>query len=243
MVLPMNTGAEAVETAIKAVRRWGYTRKGIPQGRGRDHRLRKQFPRPHHHHHRLLFRAALQGRLRSLHAGLRERALRRRRSAGARHHAQHLRVPVRADPVRGRHPDSARRLPPRRRRNLPRASACCWWPTRSRPALGRTGRMFACQHEDVQPDVYILGKALSGGVYPVSAVVSSAGSPGRVPSRQPRQHLRRQSAGVRGGARGAASDRRRAAGRPLRRTRRLAALRTPQDPPSAHQRRSAAAAC
>src|SRR5262249_7645744 len=39
--------------------------------------------------------------------------------------------------------------------------------------LGRTGLLFACQHEGVQPDVYILGKALSGGAYPVSAVVSS----------------------------------------------------------------------
>jgi ornithine--oxo-acid transaminase len=39
--------------------------------------------------------------------------------------------------------------------------------------LGRTGYMLACQAEGVQPDVYILGKALSGGVYPVSAVVSS----------------------------------------------------------------------
>ncbi len=39
--------------------------------------------------------------------------------------------------------------------------------------LGRTGRMLACQHEDVQPDVFILGKALSGGFYPVSAVVST----------------------------------------------------------------------
>jgi ornithine--oxo-acid transaminase len=40
--------------------------------------------------------------------------------------------------------------------------------------LGRTGAMFACQHEGVQPDVYVLGKALSGGFYPVSAVVSRA---------------------------------------------------------------------
>ncbi len=40
--------------------------------------------------------------------------------------------------------------------------------------LGRTGRTFACEHEDVVPDVYILGKALGGGVVPVSAVVSSA---------------------------------------------------------------------
>jgi ornithine--oxo-acid transaminase len=39
--------------------------------------------------------------------------------------------------------------------------------------LGRTGKMFACDHEGVRPDVLILGKALSGGVYPVSAVVSS----------------------------------------------------------------------
>jgi ornithine--oxo-acid transaminase len=39
--------------------------------------------------------------------------------------------------------------------------------------LGRTGRLFACQHEGVQPDMFILGKALSGGVLPVSAVVSS----------------------------------------------------------------------
>src|SRR5690606_4026462 len=37
--------------------------------------------------------------------------------------------------------------------------------------LGRTGRMFACDHESVQPDLYVLGKALSGGFYPVSAVV------------------------------------------------------------------------
>jgi ornithine--oxo-acid transaminase len=40
--------------------------------------------------------------------------------------------------------------------------------------LGRTGYMMACQHEGVQPDLYILGKALSGGFYPVSAVVSSS---------------------------------------------------------------------
>ena len=39
--------------------------------------------------------------------------------------------------------------------------------------MGGTGRMFACEHEDVKPDLYIIGKALGGGFYPVSAVVSS----------------------------------------------------------------------
>ena len=45
-VLPMNSGAEAVETAIKAVRKWGYEVKGVPDGSGRDHRLRQQLPWP-----------------------------------------------------------------------------------------------------------------------------------------------------------------------------------------------------
>ena len=174
MVLPMNTGAEAVETAIKAVRRWGYARKGIPRGPGRDHRLREQFPRADHHHHRLLLRAALSRRLRPVHARLCDGAVRRRRGAGARHHAQHLRLPVRADPVRGGHPDSARRVPDAKCAEICRAhNVLLMVADEIQTGLGRTGRLLACQHEGVQPDVFILGKALSGGVYPVSAVVSS----------------------------------------------------------------------
>ena len=56
MVLPMNTGAEAVETAIKTARKWGYEVKGVPGRPGRDHRVRGQLPRPHHHHRQLLHR-------------------------------------------------------------------------------------------------------------------------------------------------------------------------------------------
>ena len=47
MVLPMNTGAEAVETAIKAARKWGYEVKGVPRRPREDDRLRGQLPRPH----------------------------------------------------------------------------------------------------------------------------------------------------------------------------------------------------
>ena len=76
--------------------------------------------------------------------------------------------------------------------------------------LGRTGETFACDHEGVVPDVYILGKALGGGIMPVSAVVARADvmrvfTPGR-----PRLHVRRQPARLRGGDRGRpdAADRR-----------------------------------
>ena len=174
MVLPMNTGAEAVETAIKAVRRWGYTRKGIPRDQaeiivcennfhGRTTTITGFSSEP-------LYRDGFGpftpgfvsvpfGDVEALEAG---------------HHAEHLRVPVRADPVRGRHPHPARRLPAAGGRALRARERVLLVADEIQTGLGRTGMMFACQHEDVQPDVYILGKALSGGVYPVSAVVSSS---------------------------------------------------------------------
>ena len=61
----------------------------------------------------------------------------------------------------------------RRARALPPAAACCSWPTRSRPASGAPAALLACDHEDVKPDVLILGKALGGGMMPVSAVLAS----------------------------------------------------------------------
>jgi ornithine--oxo-acid transaminase len=57
--------------------------------------------------------------------------------------------------------------------DLCRASNVLFMADEIQTGLGRTGRMFACDHEEVKPDVYILGKALAGGFYPVSAVVSS----------------------------------------------------------------------
>ena len=64
--------------------------------------------------------------------------------------------------------------------------------------LGRTGRTFACEHEGVVPDMYVLGKALGGGVVPVSAVVSSAEVLGVLRPGRARFDLRRQPAGLRG---------------------------------------------
>ena len=58
-VLPMNSGAEAVETAVKIARKWAYQVKGVAGGPGADHRRRRQLPRPDDHHRRLLHDRAL----------------------------------------------------------------------------------------------------------------------------------------------------------------------------------------
>ena len=77
MALPMNSGAEAVETAIKAARKWGYTVKGIPAGQSRNHCLRQQLSRTHRYRHQLLQRRAVSRRLRAVHAGIQDHSLRR----------------------------------------------------------------------------------------------------------------------------------------------------------------------
>ena len=121
MALPMNTGAEAVETAIKLARKWGYRAKGVRAGSRRDRRLPQQFPRPHDDDRRLLVGSAVPRGLRPVHAGLQARRLRRSRRAARGDQAEHRRVPRRADPSRGRHHRAARRLSRRGARAMPRA--------------------------------------------------------------------------------------------------------------------------
>ena len=115
MVLPMNTGAEAVETAIKVARKWGYEVKGVPAEQANIIVMRGQLPRPHHHDRQLLHRPGRPRRLRPLHPGLPDRAVRRSveaiREADRR---QHRRGAGRADPGRGGRDRAAGRLPHRR---------------------------------------------------------------------------------------------------------------------------------
>ena len=104
----------------------GATRcKGVPDGRGRDHRLRRQFPRPHHRHRRLLHRPGRARRLRAVRAGLPDRAVRRRRGAGGGDHAEHRRLPGRADPGRSRRRHPAGRLFHQGARALHRRTTSC----------------------------------------------------------------------------------------------------------------------
>ncbi|MFJ8009667.1 ornithine--oxo-acid transaminase [Streptomyces fagopyri] len=172
MVLPMNTGAEAVETALKTARKWGYRVKGVPDGRARivvaadnfhgrtttvvgfstDPRARADFGpfTPG-------FDIVPYGDAGALRAALTDET-----------------VAVLLEPVQG---EAGVVVPPAgylaEVRALTRERNALFVADEIQSGLGRTGRTFACEHEGVVPDVYVLGKALGGGVVPVSAVVSS----------------------------------------------------------------------
>lgn len=170
--LPMNTGAEAVETAIKAARRWGYRKKGIPADQAEIIVCADNF----HGRTVTIISASTEPGYRADYgpftpgfvivpfgdADALERAITPRTCA-------FLVEPIQAE--------AGVLMPPPG--YLAKAAAIC---KRHRvlllldeiqTGLGRTGRMFACEHEGVKPDALLLGKALSGGVYPVSAVVGS----------------------------------------------------------------------
>jgi ornithine--oxo-acid transaminase len=170
MVLPMNTGAEAVETAIKAARRWGYRVKGIAADRAQI----------------IAFTGNFHGRTSTLVGFSSEPAYRADFGPFA---PGFTLVPfgdigaVRAaitpdtcavlvEPIQC---EAGVIIPPdgflAQLRTLCTEQGVLFMADEIQTGLGRTGAMFACDHERVVPDLYILGKALSGGMYPVSAVV------------------------------------------------------------------------
>ena len=173
MVLPMNTGAEAVETAIKTARKWGYEVKGVPADQAVIIAFEGNFhgrtttiisfstdpdARDNYGPYTPGFRLVPYGDAEALAAAMDDRV-----------------VGVLVEPVQG---EAGVIVPPAgflsRVRDL-----CTQWDAlmiadEIQSGLGRTGTTFACEHEDVVPDMYVLGKALGGGIVPVSAVVSSA---------------------------------------------------------------------
>jgi ornithine--oxo-acid transaminase len=172
-VLPMNTGAEGVETAIKLARRWGYERKGIEPDRARIVVCRNNFhgrtttvisfsndPAAHDG-----FGPYMPG-FDPIPFG----------DAGA------LRDAITPDtaaflvePVQG---EAGVIVPPpgylTEVREVCSEAGILMVADEVQTGLGRTGRNLACEHEGVVPDAFILGKALGGGVLPVSAVVADA---------------------------------------------------------------------
>ena len=122
-VLPMNSGAEAVETAIKAVRKWGYEVKGVPEDQAEIIVCADNFHGRTLGDRLLLDRPRRPRRLRPVPARLPHHPLRRRRRAGGGDHAEHRRLPRRADPGRGRRHHPAGRLLRPRPRALHRGTA------------------------------------------------------------------------------------------------------------------------
>ncbi|RIV28159.1 ornithine--oxo-acid transaminase [Alicyclobacillaceae bacterium I2511] len=173
MILPMNTGAEAVETAIKAVRRWGYSVKGIPDNQAEIIVCSGNF------HGRTTTivsfssDAEYQRGFGPLTAGFRMVPygdLDALKQAITPHTAAFLVEPIQGEagiiiPAPGYLHQAA---------VLCKENQVLFVADEIQTGLGRTGKLFACQWEDVVPDVFILGKALGGGVLPISAVVANA---------------------------------------------------------------------
>ncbi|MBN6888036.1 ornithine--oxo-acid transaminase [Cytobacillus horneckiae] len=172
MALPMNTGAEAVETAIKAARRWAYDVKGVAENQAEIIACVGNF------HGRTMTAVSLSseeeyqrgfgpmlpgiklipyGDIDALKAAITENT------------AAFL-----IEPIQG---EAGIVIPPEG--FLKQAQEACkennvlFIADEIQAGLARSGKMFACEWDDVDPDMYILGKALGGGVFPISCVVSS----------------------------------------------------------------------
>jgi ornithine--oxo-acid transaminase len=171
-VLPMNTGAEAVETAIKTARKWGYQVKGVAPDRAKIIACRRNFhgrtttlvsfstdPLAHDRYGPYTpgFPLVDFGDADALADAIDEDT-----------------VAFLVEPIQG---EAGVIVPPPgylgEVRDLCRQAGILLIADEIQTGLGRTGQTFACQHEQVQPDIYVLGKALGGGIVPLSAVVSS----------------------------------------------------------------------
>ncbi len=171
--LPMNTGAEAVETAIKMVRKWGSEVKGVPDGLGEiivcggnfagrtitiisfssEKGYRRGFGpfTPG-------FRTVPYGDIDAFRAAVHENT-----------------IGFLIEPIQG---EGGVVVPPEgylaATREICRREGVAFMADEIQTGLGRTGRLFCCDWEGVRPDVLIVGKALGGGVYPVSAAIADS---------------------------------------------------------------------
>ena len=171
MILPMNTGAEAVETAIKTARKWGYQVKGIPDQQakivvaagnfhGRTTTIISFSDDPEAHAdygpYTPGFVTVPFGDAAAIAAAVDEHT-----------------AAVLIEPIQG---EAGVRIPPpgylAAVREICTAANTLFIADEIQSGLGRTGTTFACEYEGVAPDMYVLGKALGGGIVPLSAVVA-----------------------------------------------------------------------
>lgn len=172
MALPMNTGAEAVETAVKTARRWAYDVKGVADGQAEIIACNGNF------HGRTMTAVSLSseaeyqrgfgpmlpgiklvpfGDIEALEAAITPNT------------AAFL-----IEPIQG---EAGILIPPagyiKAAKELCEKHNVLFIADEIQAGLCRTGKMFACEWEDIEPDMYVLGKALGGGVFPISCVVAN----------------------------------------------------------------------
>ncbi len=173
----------------------GLQGQGHPRGPGGDHRLLEQLPRAHDHDRLLLDGRAVPRRFRAVHAGLQDRAVRRRPGGDRRHHAGYLRVHRGADPGRGRDRGAATRLPARDVGSLPEEQRAV--RGRRDPVGSRSDRQAL--HLSARGDPAGFGdhrQGAVGGLLPRVRGAFLEGDSRRVQAGRPWQHLRRQPAGL-----------------------------------------------
>jgi ornithine--oxo-acid transaminase len=172
LVLPMNTGAEAVETAVKATRRWAYDIKGVAEGKAEIIACEGNF------HGRTMTAVSLSSEAEY------------KRGFGPMLPGIKL-VPYGdidalkevitsntaaflLEPIQG---EAGIIIPPegylKEAYELCKENNVLFIADEIQAGLGRSGKMFACDWENVEPDMYILGKALGGGVFPISCVAAN----------------------------------------------------------------------
>ena len=172
-ILPMNSGAEAVETAIKAVRKWGYEVKGVPEGKAEIIVCADNF------HGRTLsiisFSTDPEARtgFGPYTPGFRTIPFGDAEAFAAAINANTVAALI--EPIQG---EAGVIIPPAgyftRIRELCTDNNVTLILDEIQTGLGRTGKLLAEEHEGIEADVTLIGKALSGGFYPVSAVLSNS---------------------------------------------------------------------
>ncbi|NLG71925.1 MAG: ornithine--oxo-acid transaminase [Chloroflexi bacterium] len=171
MSLPMNSGVEAVETALKLARKWAYQVKGVPRHKAEIITVEGNF------HGRTIsvisfsteplykddFGPFTPGFITVPYGDA--QAIRQAITPNT--------AAVMIEPIQG---EAGVIMPPegylRQVREICSENNVLMIADEIQTGLGRTGKLFACQHEDVRPDITVIGKALSGGFYPVSAVLA-----------------------------------------------------------------------
>jgi len=171
MVLPMNTGAEAVETAVKATRRWAYRKKQVPSDQAEIIVCNTNF------HGRTMVAVTCSS----------EQAYKKdfgpflpgfkHIEYGSIEALKEAITPNTAgflfEPIQG---EGGINIPPegylKEAYRICKENNVLFMADEIQTGFGRTGKLFACDWEGVKPDIYILGKALGGGVLPISAVTA-----------------------------------------------------------------------